>query len=239
KTMESPADISSIRTQLGTLNLGDVQVQQFGGPDEVLVRVQQPEGGEMAQQAVVSLVRESFGESVEFRRVEVVGPRVSGELAQAGLIAVVASLLVILFYIWFRFEWHFAVGAILTTINDIVVTIGLFVVLQLDQPAMVKVFIACLAAFIGFYAPDLYLKNKIQKRQLSINRAWPDALDLMLICVESGMSIEVAFRRVSDEIGIQSIPLAEELTLTNAELSYLGDRRMAYENLANRTGLEG
>ena len=114
-----------------------------------------------------------------------------------------------------------------------------FVVLQLDQPAMVKVFISCLAAFIGFYAPDLYLKNKIQKRQLSINRAWPDALDLMLICVESGMSIEVAFRRVAEEIGIQSIPLAEELTLTNAELSYLGDRRMAYENLANRTGLEG
>lgn len=151
KTMESPADISSIRTQLGTLNLGDVQVQQFGGPDEVLVRVQQPEGGEMAQQAVVSLVRESFAESVEFRRVEVVGPRVSGELAQAGLIAVVASLLVILFYIWFRFEWHFAVGAILTTINDIVVTIGLFVVLQLDFSLSS---IAAILTIIGYSLND-------------------------------------------------------------------------------------
>ncbi|MCA1296952.1 protein translocase subunit SecF [Stappia indica] len=132
KTMESPADISGIRTQLGTLDLGDVQVQQFGAPDEVLVRVQQPDGGELAQQSVVSLVREAFGESVEFRRVEVVGPRVSGELAQAGTIAVVASLLVILFYIWFRFEWHFAIGAIITTVNDIIITIGLFVVLQLE-----------------------------------------------------------------------------------------------------------
>lgn len=114
-----------------------------------------------------------------------------------------------------------------------------FAVLQIEQPPMVKIFIACAVAFIGFYAPDLFLKNKIQKRQVSVNRAWPDALDLMLICVESGMSVEVAFRKVSEEIGIQSIPLAEELTLTNAELSYLGDRRMAYENLATRTGLEG
>ncbi|WP_186397324.1 protein translocase subunit SecF [Stappia sp. TSB10GB4] len=151
KTMESPADVASIRAQLGTLNLGDVQVQQFGGPDEVLVRVQQPEGGELAQQAVVSLVRESFAESVEFRRVEVVGPRVSGELAQAGLIAVVASLVVILFYIWFRFEWHFAVGAILTTINDIVVTIGLFVVLQLDFSLSS---IAAILTIIGYSLND-------------------------------------------------------------------------------------
>jgi len=115
----------------------------------------------------------------------------------------------------------------------------LFVLVQMDVPPMVNVFIAALIAFIGYYAPDLFLKNKIQNRQTSINRAWPDALDLMLICVESGMSIEVAFRKVAEEIGVQSIPLAEELTLTNAELSYLGDRKVAYENLAKRTGLEG
>nr|WP_172838607.1 type II secretion system F family protein [Stappia sp. ES.058] len=114
-----------------------------------------------------------------------------------------------------------------------------FVVLQLEHPPMFNVLIASVIAFIGYYAPDLYLKNRIQNRQLSINRAWPDALDLMLICVESGMSIEVAFRKVSEEIGVQSIALAEELTLTNAELSYLGERRLAYENLAKRTGLEG
>ncbi|WP_156884538.1 type II secretion system F family protein [Stappia stellulata] len=114
-----------------------------------------------------------------------------------------------------------------------------FVVLQLDLPPMINVLIASVIAFIGYYAPDLYLRNRIQNRQLSINRAWPDSLDLMLICVESGMSIEVAFRKVSEEIGVQSVALAEELTLTNAELSYLGERRLAYENLAKRTGLEG
>jgi len=95
------------------------------------------------------------------------------------------------------------------------------------------------AVFIGMQAPYLFLKNKISRRQLSLKRAFPDALDLLLICVESGMSIEAAFRRVSQEIGSQSIPLAEEFTLTTAELSYLQDRRMAYENLAKRTDLEG
>jgi len=85
----------------------------------------------------------------------------------------------------------------------------------------------------------MYVNNRMGRRQTSIRRAWPDALDLMLICVESGMSIENAFRKVSEEIGSQSIELAEELALTTAELSYLADRRVAYENLAKRTGLDG
>jgi tight adherence protein C len=87
--------------------------------------------------------------------------------------------------------------------------------------------------------PLLLLKNKITRRQLSIKRAFPDTLDLLLICVESGMSIEAAFRKVSNEVGTQSVALAEELTLTTAELSYLPDRRQAYENLAKRTDLDG
>jgi tight adherence protein C len=85
--------------------------------------------------------------------------------------------------------------------------------------------------------PELFLKNTIGKRQHSMVRAFPDAMDLLLICVESGMSIEHAFRKVAQEIGVQSIPLAEELTLTTAELSYLPDRRSAYENLGLRTGM--
>lgn len=89
----------------------------------------------------------------------------------------------------------------------------------------------------GFYLPNLFIKNKINRRQLSIKRAWSDALDLLLICVESGMSIEAALQRVSREIGSQSVPLAEELTLTCAELSYLPDRRKAFENLGKRIGL--
>ncbi len=111
-------------------------------------------------------------------------------------------------------------------------------VIEFDQPVMVKVLIALGISYIGFYAPNLYVTNIVSKRQTSIRRAWPDALDLLLICVESGMSAEAAFRKVSEEIGAQSVPLAEELTLTTAELSYLQERRQAYENLGNRTGLE-
>jgi tight adherence protein C len=114
-----------------------------------------------------------------------------------------------------------------------------FVVIDLDQPSSVKFGICIAAAYIGMHVPNLFLKNQIQRRQLSIKRAFPDALDLMLICVESGMSIEAAFRKVSQEVGSQSVPLAEELTLATAELSYLPDRRQAYENLAQRTDLEG
>ncbi len=98
---------------------------------------------------------------------------------------------------------------------------------------------AAAAAFIGFYLPNLFVENVIARRQDSIRKAFPDALDLLLICVESGMSIEAAFQKVASEIGLQSVELAEELTLTTAELSYLQDRRQAYENLALRTGLPG
>lgn len=106
------------------------------------------------------------------------------------------------------------------------------------QPLFMKVFVCILAAYAGFYTPVLYVSNKATKRKQSIQMAWPDALDLLLICVEAGMSVEAAFHRVSEEIGAQSIALAEEFVLTNAELSFLPERRQAYENLANRTGLE-
>jgi tight adherence protein C len=112
------------------------------------------------------------------------------------------------------------------------------VVADIDQTIMIKLIIALACAAIGFYLPNLYISNVVGKRQTSIRRAWPDALDLLLICVESGMSAEASFRKVSEEIGAQSVPLAEELTLTTAELSYLQERRMAYENLGTRTGLD-
>jgi tight adherence protein C len=115
----------------------------------------------------------------------------------------------------------------------------IYVVVQIDQPTIIKIGIAIGAAYFGMLSPNLFLRNKIGRRQLSIKRAFPDALDLLLICIESGMSVEASFQKVSDEIGSQSIALAEELTLTTAELSYLPDRRQAYDNLAQRTGLEG
>ena len=113
--------------------------------------------------------------------------------------------------------------------------LGLFA----TQPTMLRVLGCVGVAYLGFYAPILFVSNQATKRRLSITRAWPDALDLLLICVESGNSIEAAFRRVAEEIGIQSIALAEELVLVCAELSYLPDRKVAYDNLAARTGLEG
>jgi tight adherence protein C len=114
-----------------------------------------------------------------------------------------------------------------------------FVISHMEKSLPIKIGICVGVAYLGLQAPMLYLKNAISKRQLSIRRAFPDALDLLLICIESGMSIEAAFRKVSTEIVTQSIALSEEFTLTTAELSYLQDRKQAYENLAQRTGLDG
>ncbi|MBD9374306.1 type II secretion system F family protein [Rhizobium sp. ARZ01] len=107
-----------------------------------------------------------------------------------------------------------------------------------DKPMAIRILAAIGSAYVGFYAPNIYISNRVSKRQLSIKRAWPDALDLLLICVESGVSMEVALRRVADEIAMASTELAEELVLTTAELSFLQDRRVAYENLGTRTGLD-
>lgn len=107
-----------------------------------------------------------------------------------------------------------------------------------EKGAPVRVLVVVGIAYIGFYAPNIYISNLMGKRQHSIRRAWPDALDLMLICVESGISIEQGMRRVSEELGEQSPALAEEMVLTTAELSFLPDRRVALENLAIRTQID-
>ncbi|HWU54017.1 MAG TPA: type II secretion system F family protein [Rhizomicrobium sp.] len=134
-------------------------------------------------------------------------------------------------FMFFRFVMPFIVFAVTLFYT--------FVVLHLQWPALQKIGVAFIGALIGFYFPDLFVNNMIQRRQTSIMRAFPDALDLMLICVESGMSIEASFTRVASEIGSQSPELAEELALTTAELSYLPDRRAAFDNLAKRCGHSG
>lgn len=129
----------------------------------------------------------------------------------------------------------------------LVVPIGLFLftlfyiffINDFGQPLSIKLGAAVAGAYIGIKAPEIFLSNQTTKRQLSMRAAFPDALDLLLICVESGMSMEHGFRKVSTEISTQSVPLAEEFALCTAELSYLAERRQAYENLAQRTGLEG
>jgi len=106
------------------------------------------------------------------------------------------------------------------------------------RPAYLNLVYAIGAGLVGAYLPMVMLKNATNKRQFSIKRAWPDCLDLLLLCVEAGMSVEHAFKRVAKEIGAQSVALAEELTLTTAELSFLEDRTRAFENLGRRTGLD-
>jgi tight adherence protein C len=113
-----------------------------------------------------------------------------------------------------------------------------FVLEVLDQPTLVRVALVIVAAYLGIKAPELFLLNSAKKRQAEVRKAWPDALDLTLICVESGMAIEHAFKRVSTEIATSSVVLAEELALMTAEMSYLPDRRQAYENLSIRVGLD-
>jgi tight adherence protein C len=120
-----------------------------------------------------------------------------------------------------------------------IVLLYTFVILHPHWSPVTKIGAAFAGALLGFYVPDLFVGNMIQRRQQSIMRAFPDALDLMLICVESGMSIESAFTKVAAEIGTQSAELAEELALTTAELSYLPDRRQAFDNLAKRCGHPG
>jgi tight adherence protein C len=115
----------------------------------------------------------------------------------------------------------------------------LFVFGALSYPPLIKVMMCLAAAFAGSYAPGIFIENLIQKRQQSIKLAFPDALDMLLICVQSGMSVEAAFGKVSKEVVNQSLELAEELSLTTAELSYLQDRRQAFDNLGKRTGLTG
>jgi len=151
RTTAAIADISDIRKKVGTAGLSDVQIQEFGAPNEVLIRVGQQSGGEKAQQDVVKKVKAALGASVEFRRVEVVGPTVSGELIQSGIISVISAIFAVLIYIWFRFEWQFSIGAVVALIHDVVLTIGLFSVLQLEFNLSI---IAAILTIVGYSLND-------------------------------------------------------------------------------------
>ncbi len=132
QTKSGDVDIAELRSRVNGLGLGEVQIQGLDKPTDALIRVEQQEGGETAQQDAAGKVQDALGEDIEIRRVEVVGPAVSGELQQAGIIAVTVAIFGILLYIWFRFEWQFGVAAILALVHDIVVTMGLFSLLGFD-----------------------------------------------------------------------------------------------------------
>ena len=145
------ADLASLRQTLGGLGLGDVQLQQFGGPSDVLIRIAEQPGGDQAQQVAVQKVRQALGDAVDYRRVEVVGPRVSGELLAYGTIGLMLAIVGILIYLWFRFEWQFALGAMIANVHDIVLTLGFMSVTQIDFDLTS---IAALLTILGYSLND-------------------------------------------------------------------------------------
>ena len=148
---EQAADLDQLRSTINGLGLGAGELQEFGSPRDVLIRIGTQDGGEEAQQAAVNKIKQALGTSVEYRSVEVVGPKVSGELAQEGILAVVVALVLVLIYVWFRFEWQFAIGAIFSLLHDVILTIGLFCVLGLEFNLSI---IAAILTIIGYSLND-------------------------------------------------------------------------------------
>lgn len=145
------ANIKELRGQMGGLGLGDVQIQEFGQPSDVLMRIEQQQGGEKAQQEAVTNIKTALGDKYDYRRVEVVGPTVSGELIQSGTIAVLVAIFAVLVYIWFRFEWQFSIGAVAALVHDVVLTIGIFCLLQLEFNLSI---IAAILTIVGYSLND-------------------------------------------------------------------------------------
>jgi preprotein translocase subunit SecF len=151
QSKSGPADLSKMRATLGALGLGEVQLQQFGGPTDVLIRIAEQPGGDAAQQVAVGKVRGALGNDIEYRRVEVVGPRVSSELLSYGVVGLGLAIFSILIYLWFRFEWQFALGAMLANVHDLVLTIGFMSLLQIDFDLTS---IAALLTILGYSLND-------------------------------------------------------------------------------------
>ena len=146
-----PADVAMLRDSLGKLGLGNVQIQTFGAPSDVLIRLEEQPGGDAAQQEALKKVIDALGDQFVQRRVEVVGPVVSSELRTTGFIAVVAGLVAIVAYVWFRFEWQFAVGAIVALSHDVLLTVGIFSLLQLEFDLSI---VAALLTILGYSVND-------------------------------------------------------------------------------------
>ena len=151
QTKAGPADLGKMRATIGSLQLGEFQLQQFGAPDDVLIRISEQPGGDEAQQAAVQKVRNALGNDVDYRRVEVVGPSVSTELLAYGTIGLVLAIVAILIYLWFRFEWQFALGAMIANVHDLVLTVGFMSLTRIDFDLTS---IAALLTILGYSLND-------------------------------------------------------------------------------------
>ena len=176
QTKAGPADLAKMRTTIGSLQLGDFQLQQFGAPNDVLIRISEQPGGDEAQQAAVQKVRNALGNDVDYRRVEVVGPSVSTELLAYGTIGLVLATFAILIYLWFRFEWQFALGAMIANVHDIVLTVGFMSLTRVDFDLTS---IAALLTILGYSLNDtVVIYDRIREMLRRYKRmSMPDLLN--------------------------------------------------------------
>jgi len=168
-----------LRSRLSGLGLGDFELQEFGAPTDVLIRLKTASGGEEMQQQQIVEVREALGDGIDYRRIEVVGPKVSGELTRDGVIAVLLSLVAVLIYIWFRFEWQFSVGTIISLVHDVIVTIGVLTVLRYEFNLAS---IAALLTIVGYSLNDTVVVFDRIRENLRKYKQMPlsDLIDLSL-----------------------------------------------------------
>src|ERR1700745_246361 len=184
QTKAGEADLAKMRSTLGALGLGEVQLQQFGAPNDVLIRIAEQPGGELAQQQAVAKVRAALGDEVDYRRVEVVGPRVSSELLSYGVVGLMLAIFAILIYLWFRFEWQFALGAMIANVHDIVLTIGFMSITQID---FYLSSIAALLTILGYSLNDtIVIYDRIREMLRRYKRL--SMADLLNISVNATLS---------------------------------------------------
>jgi preprotein translocase subunit SecF len=182
-----PVDIAKMRFTVSNLGLGEVQLQEYGSPDTVLIRIAQQPGGEQAQQQVEPKVRAALGDGVEYRRIDVVGPRVSGEFLHWGIIGIMVAIGAILVYLWFRFEWQFALGAMIANVHDIVLTLGFMSITQIDFDLTS---IAALLTILGYSLNDTVVIYDRIREMLRRYKKMP-MTDLLNISINSTLSRSV------------------------------------------------
>jgi preprotein translocase subunit SecF len=182
-----PVDIAKMRFTVSNLGLGEVQLQEYGSPDTVLIRIAQQPGGEQAQQQVEPKVRAALGDGVDYRRIDVVGPRVSGEFLHWGIIGIMVAIGAILVYLWFRFEWQFALGAMIANVHDIVLTLGFMSITQIDFDLTS---IAALLTILGYSLNDTVVIYDRIREMLRRYKKMP-MTDLLNISINSTLSRSV------------------------------------------------
>jgi preprotein translocase subunit SecF len=204
---QGPADLAAMRNTLNGLGLGEVSLQGFGSPDEVLIRVARQPGDDQAQMAAVTKVEAALGNSVNYRRTEVVGPKVGSELIQAGVLATVAALVAIGAYVWLRFEWQFGVGAMLSTLHDTITTVGLFSLLQIEFNLTTLAAILTIAGYSVNDTVVIYDRVRETMRKYKtidfgdlINKSLNETLSRTILTVSTVALVVLAFLYLGGEV---------------------------------------